>query len=380
MPESFALARRVLVVALVVLAVFGLAALVIRAVDVLLLAFGGVLCAVLLDGTAAWLTRRTPLGRRAALAVVGLAIILVIVGTVTLAGPALVAQASGLQETLAAGIAMLRRWLNDVPGMGSLADELARAGASGPEAARRLAGVFSSAAGGLGALAVVAFVGAYLAFDPGVYRRGLLHLVDHQHRPRANEVLDRLGRALQSWLLGQFISMVIIGSLVTIGLTILGVPLAPLLGFLTFLFQFVPYIGPIASGVPAVLVALTGGPQLALATAGLYTGIQFVESYLITPLVQRRMVHLQPALLLFSELLIGALAGLLGLILAAPLAVCAVVLVQMLYVQDVIGDDVQVLGENDAPPPAKRRSRRRPSRPAEAAGDGGVDGPTSHPN
>src|SRR5688500_350118 len=129
MPESFALARRVLVVALVVLAVFGLAALVVKAANVLLLAFGGILFAVLLDGTAGWLTRRTPLRRRTALAVVGLAIVVVIAGTAMLAGPALVAQASGLQEALAGGITMLRAWLAGVPGMGALADEIARAGA-----------------------------------------------------------------------------------------------------------------------------------------------------------------------------------------------------------------------------------------------------------
>jgi predicted PurR-regulated permease PerM len=369
--ERFALARRVLVIALVVLAVFGLAALIIRAASVLLLAFGGILFAVLLDGTAGWIARRTGVHRYVALALVGLAIAGVIAGTVMLAGPALAAQVSGFQSALQSGLATVRVWLDDIPFAGALADELGRAGTSGPEVARRLAGVFSTAAGGLGALAVIVFVGFYLAADPEVYQRGLLHLVDHQHRDRAVEVLAGLGRALRGWLLGQFVSMTLIGSLVAIGLTIIGVPLAPLLGFITFLFQFVPYVGPIASGIPAVLVALTGGPQLALMTAGLYTGIQFVESYLITPLVQRKMVHLQPAVLLLSELLVGALAGLLGLILAAPLAVCAVVLVQMLYVQDLIGDDVQVLGE--AEPERGRRLRPRRRRRG-MAGMGPVDG------
>ena len=339
----------------------------VRASNVLLLAFGGILFAVLLDGSAGWLVRRTPLGSMSALAVVSVAIVTGAVVTLMLAGPALVAQASGFEVALATGIETVRDWLAGIPGMAALAEDLGRAGSSGPDVLRQVLGVFSSAAGGIGALAVVAFVGFYLAVDPEVYRRGLLHLVDHRHRARAVEVLDGLGRALRGWLLGQFISMVIVGTMVMVGLTILGVPLAPLLGFLTFLFQFVPYIGPIASGVPAVLVALTIGPELALATAGLYTGIQLVESYLVTPLIQRRIVHLQPAVLLFSEILVGALAGLLGLILAAPLAVSAVVLVQMLYVRDVIGDDVQVLGE--AGPQRAARLRRRPRRRASEARD-----------
>jgi predicted PurR-regulated permease PerM len=150
--------------------------------------------------------------------------------------------------------------------------------------------------------------------------------------------------ALRRWLVGQFFAMLLVGTLTTIGLLILGVPLALTLGIFTFFLVFVPYVGSIVSGALAVLIALLDSPQTALYAGLLYGGIQFVESYFITPLVQEKVVSLPPVLLLASQFLLGVLAGAVGIALATPLSVAVVVLVQMLYVEDVLGDDVPVMG------------------------------------
>ena len=344
-PERFSHARRVLVAALVVLAVFGVALLVWMSARVLLLAFGGVLFGVLLDGLANALARHTRLPRSAALGVVGLGLVAFFVGVGFLLGPSLTAQAGELSGSLTGGLDALKAQIAGIPGAGPLLEELTTLQQSGSQIASRVAGAFSTFIGGLTNVLVILIIGVYLAANPGLYERGVLHLVRKRDRARGADVLGALGRALRGWLLGQLISMTIVSGLATLGFFLLGVPLALALGALTFLFAFVPYIGAIAAFVPAILVALTQSPTLALWTAGLYLLVQFVETYLVSPLVMQKVVSLPPAVLLFSQVLLGALGGVLGVALAAPLGVAVIVLVQMLYVEALLGDDVEVLGE-----------------------------------
>lgn len=342
-PSSFS--RRVLTAALVVLAVFGVAILVWTSAGVLLLAFGGVLVGVLLDGLAGALVRRTRLPRRVALGVVGLGIVGSFVGVGFLIGPQLTAQAGALSGALSGGLDALKGQLAGSPVAAPILEGLTTLQQSGSQIAGRLAGAFSTFIGGLVNILVIVIIGLYLASNPKLYRQGVLHLVPKRDRARGAEVLEASGRALRGWLLGQFIAMAIVSGLATVGFLILGVPLALALGAITFVLAFVPYIGAIIAFIPAILVALTESPTLALWTAGLYLVVQFVETYLVSPLVMQRVVSLPPAVLLFSQVLLGALGGVLGIALAAPLGVVVIVLVQMLYVENVLGDDVAVLGE-----------------------------------
>jgi predicted PurR-regulated permease PerM len=156
------------------------------------------------------------------------------------------------------------------------------------------------------------------------------------------ESLDASGHALKLWLGGQLLAMAAIGVLTGIGLWLLGVPVAPGLALVSALLDFVPIIGPIVSAVPAVLLAFTVGPEVALATLGLYLVVQQVESNVLQPLIQQRGVDLPPALLLFSLSGIGALFGGVGVLLAAPLTVVLYVLVKCLYVREALETEARV--------------------------------------
>jgi predicted PurR-regulated permease PerM len=187
--------------------------------------------------------------------------------------------------------------------------------------------------GGLANLAIVLFVAVYVAADPDTYRQGLLRLVPPASRPRAEEVLARLGATLQRWLIGQLIAMVTIGTAVAVGLTLLGVPLALALGLLAGLLNFVPYLGPVLAFVPAALLALTEGVPTLLWVLGLYALIQALESYVVTPLIQQQAVALPPALIILAQVLLAVTVGWLGLLLATPLTAAVVVVIDMLYVE-----------------------------------------------
>jgi predicted PurR-regulated permease PerM len=193
---------------------------------------------------------------------------------------------------------------------------------------------------------VIFFVGVFGAAEPALYREGLLHLVPAGHRRRAAEAVDAVAFNLRWWLLGQVFLMVAIGVSTTVGLWVIGVPLALTLGLIAGAFELVPYVGPWLSAVPAALMALLVGPSHLIATLALFLALHVLEGYVLLPLVQRRAVLMPPALTLIMQVLFGELLGLMGLFVAAPLTVAAVVLLKMLYVEDTLGDEaVDVPGE-----------------------------------
>jgi predicted PurR-regulated permease PerM len=153
------------------------------------------------------------------------------------------------------------------------------------------------------------------------------------------------------------VSMLIVGVVTTLGLWLIGVPLALALGLLAALAEFVPNLGPLLAFAPAILLALTESTTQALAVLLLYLGVQGFESYVLTPLVEKRAVALPPALTILSQVLLGVLAGGMGLALATPLAAASLVLVQRFYVEDTLGDSLEV-------PPSSVSPDRAPGRGA----------------
>ena len=139
--------------------------------------------------------------------------------------------------------------------------------------------------------------------------------------------------------------MVVVGGLTALGLWIVGAPLPLALGLIAGLLSFIPLLGPVFGAVPAILVALVESPTLALYVVVVFVVVQVLETYIVTPLIQQRAVSIPPALLLTAQVLLSVLFGVMGMLLATPIAVVAIVLVQMVYIQDVLGDRTTVLGE-----------------------------------
>lgn len=316
------------------------------AVDVFLLIFAGVLLAIFLRALSDWLTQHSPLSGGWSLAVVVLVLISVIGLFGWLLAPRLAEQIDELSQTLPRSIQNLsqsverygwgRRILDRTPSFEDLmpdkSDVLAKA-----------TGVFSTTFGVIVNAVVILFVGLYLAVNPKLYKDGFVSLFPLRKRQRTCEVLDAVGSTLRWWLLGKVIAMILIGILTTAGLWLLDVPLALTFGVLSAIFTFVPNVGPPLAILPAILLALTASPTRALYVLLLYLLIQTVESYLLTPVLQQRVVSLPPALTISAQILMAVLLGGLGLALATPLTAIALVLVKMLYVEDVLEADAEVL-------------------------------------
>jgi predicted PurR-regulated permease PerM len=295
---------------------------------------------------AAPIAGRTPLSDGWALAAVTLALGLALGLAAWLSGAELRAQVAELVDRLPEAW----RGFEESLGAAELGERLlGRAQDAAPAAGSvlsGLAGVLTAFASGLADLLLIVFGGLYLAAQPGLYRRGaLLLLPAGGSRERLAGTLDASAAALRLWLLGQLIAMVAIFLLTWLGLWALGVPSALALALLAGLAEFVPVLGPIVAAVPALLIALTEGWQLALWTLLLYVAIQQLESNLLMPLVQRQTVALPPALTLFAVVAFGLLFGPLGVLLATPLAVVVFVAVKKLWVRDTLGEQTAVPGE-----------------------------------
>lgn len=295
-----------------------------KAADVVLMAFGGVLLAIALNAFADLLARRTPLGRRFALPVAIAAILVVVAVLVWWIGGTIAGQFGELARRLPGGLAKLQELLAQV---GITLPALDSPGAvEGTEPLLKLLGAARTTLGAAANALLVLVLGIYLAVDPGLYRRGFLWLLPPERRARAAAVLDGASAALRKWLAGQLVAMLVVGLATWIGLAALGVPLALSLAIIAALLEFVPFVGPIAAAIPAILIAFTQGATTAAEVAVLYLAIQQLEGYLLTPLVQRWAVALPPALAVLMVVAFGVVFGIPGALLAVPLTVVMMVL------------------------------------------------------
>jgi predicted PurR-regulated permease PerM len=193
---------------------------------------------------------------------------------------------------------------------------------------------------------VVIVGGFYLAADPALYRSGVLLVAPYAQHARVMAAMSAAAEALRLWLGGQLLSMAIVGVFTGIGTWWIGLPAPLALGVFAALMDFVPIIGPFVGAVPALLLALALGQEAVLWTVLLFIVLQQIEGNVVAPIVQRRVAHIPPVLLLFSIVGAGLLFGLPGVIVAAPLTVVVLVLVKQLYVREVLGKETEVPGDD----------------------------------
>ena len=297
---------------------------------VLLLAFAGVLFAVFLARLADQVRRWTGLPRSLSFALVVLLLVGLFVSAFWLRGSEIAAQARELAGQLPGAFDAVREWITNAGGGLELppAKELA---SRGLDALASAAGWLGGAIGGLASVGLIAFFAIALGIAPEPYLDGALALVPRERRARLRALAEKVSDTLWWWLLGRLASMTFIGVTSWIGLALLGVPLAFVLGLLAGLLSFVPNVGPILSALPAILIAWVQSPQQALAVCGLYVGLQLVDNYALGPFIDRKTVYMPPALTVFAQLCFALFGGVLGAAVATPLVAAGIVAVKDLW-------------------------------------------------
>ncbi|MEO7987533.1 MAG: AI-2E family transporter [Gemmatimonadales bacterium] len=334
--------------------------------EIVFLAFIGVLFGLTLSA-AADKVGRFGIPRAVAAPAILLLVLGAIFGLGTIAAPQVAGQLREVQSQVPQVIGKVRGWVEAKAGgvTEMLSDSVAApkvtaakaAGPSTPSAGSELTPqistvghafftVFSSTLAAVGGAILVLFITLFVAIDPDLYQRGVMHLFPHRTRSRAREVFSAVAFALRRWLVTQFIAMVVIG-LVTGGvLSLLGIRGAIALGIIAGLLEFIPFVGPIVAAVPAIAMGLLDSPEKAITVAVVFTVIQQAEGHLLIPLLMKDSLSLPPVLTILNQALMATVFGFLGLLVAVPLLATVMVPVKLLYVEDVVGDEVDVPGAN----------------------------------
>ncbi|WBU27930.1 AI-2E family transporter [Rhodopseudomonas palustris] len=173
--------------------------------------------------------------------------------------------------------------------------------------------------GAVGNFFIVMFLGLAFAAQPSVYRNGLVRMVPRRYRVQADVIVTDTGEMLKRWLLAQLITMMAVFAVTATGLSLIGIPGAFILGIQAGLLAFIPTVGAILGGLIIVLAAIGSGWIAVVSAFVLFLGVHALESYILTPLIQRQAIDIPPATLFAMQILLGIVFGLWGLALALPL-------------------------------------------------------------
>ena len=376
------IARAAVVVLLVCIAGF----IIYKAHNLIFVAYIGALLGLAVSAGAARL-KRFGIGQGLGAALIVAASVIVLIGFGALTGPTVRTQYKELKQRLPEAFVKLDKWLGQreggvvfsllssepdstavAPVMDHNADSMAYAPVSPSDslvhirALRERILAHGSGAGGFiypvvhstievaTAIVIIFFLAIYIGADPKLYRGGIIALIPHRSRARGEQVVEAITLALRRWLVTQLIAMVVMGVVATAVLTALHVRAALPLGILSGLLQFVPMAGPLISAIPAIAMGFVDSPEKAAAVAVAFYVIHFLESHVLIPLLMKEGVNLPPVLTVLTQAGMALAFGVVGLFVAVPMLVLVMILVKMLYVEDVVGDPTPLPFMIEPPP------------------------------
>jgi len=319
----------------------------------LFLIFSGMLLGVALNAMTNMLGRVISLPHSLRLAIVCLVLAGLLSGVIFLGGTTIAQQAAVLSDTIKSQLVGVKAFLDrngidtsyfelgspaaapaastgpttpsapvthSLPGAGALASS---GGAIVSQTLKLLLGTVSA----VGNFFIVLFLGLTFSAQPSVYRKGLLYMAPARHRARTTIIVDRIGETLERWLIAQILTMAAVFLVTWIGLAVIGIQSSFILGIQAGLLAFIPTVGALVAGLIVVLASLASGWVAAASAFALFLGVHALESYILTPMIQRQALHIPPATLFAFQILLGVVFGLWGISLALPLMAIVKVLI-----------------------------------------------------
>lgn len=320
------------------------------AVDILLLVFVGVLLGIVFRSLRDIVSKSTGLPTGPSLGIVIILLLGMIVGSGYILGPRVYDQASMMYEEAPEEWDNIKRqlwrydWGKEIarenPAPKDFLENEQGTADEDNDMTRGIVDLFSVTASAVASTVLVFVIAIYIAAEPKVYTSGFLRLFPIKKRLFVTNIMDETALTIQWWLVGQLASMFILFTITTTGLWLLGMPYSLVLGIFTALMTFIPNLGPVLAGIPTLLVALTVGPSMVLYVTLFYIVIQSIEGYFITPMIHREAIQVPPVLIITFQFLLYYLIGFIGVFVAMPLVACIMVLIQRVYVEEILGDSM----------------------------------------
>jgi predicted PurR-regulated permease PerM len=347
----------------------------VAAINVLVLVFVAIILASGLQPFIAWIRGHLTLGRGPTILLVYGLFLAVVIGMALFVVPAAIGQFERTMASLPPFLDRAREWADTIrpAGLGrgivSLINAAERAvtGTTAAPAPGQVVQVGLTVAETLTALVTLLTVVYFWLTEHARLQRYVLAFVPGDRRKRARDVWNAAETRLGMWVRGQLILMAAIGVGAATAYTLLGVPAALLLGLIAAIAEAIPIVGPLLGAIPAVLVAATVSPELAVIVAGVYLILQIVEGNVLVPLVMRNTIGISPFLVILSVLIGASAGGFIGALLAVPIAAAGEVLIEGLQSREVpvaqdptanetTGDESNAPDTPDAADPAGDRS------------------------
>jgi predicted PurR-regulated permease PerM len=330
----------------------------------LFLIFAGMLLGVALNATTNRLGQLVSLPHPLRLAIVCVTLALLLSGVAFLGGSTIAQQATVLSNTIKSQLVNVKAFLDrngidtsffdlGSPTAGSASSATAPAGTATPTHNLPSPGALASSGGAIvsqtfklllgtvsavGNFFIVLFLGLAFAAQPAVYHNGLIFMTPARFRVRATVIIDRIGETLERWLIAQIVTMFVVFVVTWIGLTIIGIQSSFILGIQAGLLTFIPTIGALLGGLIVVLASLASGWFAGLSAFIMFLGVHALESYVLTPLLQRQALDIPPATLFAIQILLGIVFGIWGLALALPLMAVVKVMIDYFKTDEVSSD------------------------------------------
>jgi len=303
------------------------------AFSILMMALAGSLIAVYFHGLGDIIQRRTRLSRKYAMIISIVASFLILGTLLWFMGTKIQVQVAELSNSLPHTVSAAKAKMAQSPVGQKILENF-----SGDNSDKLMATVqsfFSTSFGVLGDVYIILFLGIFFTASPSLYKNGIILLIPGHKKELGRHIMNRISLSLKGWLKGMMLSIVLITILISVALSIVGVPVAMVLGLITGILELIPNIGSLVAMIPGVLLAFTISPNTAIVVAIIYIVSQTIVANIVTPLVQKKIINLPPALTLISQLIMGTLTGALGIILAVPLLAIVIILVDELWVKKI---------------------------------------------
>ena len=320
--------------------VVGLIALAVAAGGVLILLFVAILLASALEPIVGLIRDRLPLGRGATILIVYATFFVTVLGLAFIVVPAAIAQGEQVVAGLPAFFESARSWADSLrphvlsTSVTALIDSVASVTHQAPPDSNQVVEVGAAVAEAAVTLATLLTIVFFWLVEHAQLQRYLLSFVPADGRAGARDAWNEIETRLGLWVRGQLTLMASMGVATGIAYSVLGVPGALLLGLIAAITEAIPIVGPLLGAIPAVLVATTVSPELAVIVAGVYIVLQLIEGSVLVPLVMRNTVGISPLLVLLSVLVGAAVGGFIGALLAVPIAASAEIVLARLQARD----------------------------------------------